>query len=380
MPSYPLASVAKSGTSSVLSADTRIALLVGKELFLQTEYTARLRKALIERHGEVDTVRFDGQSTPAADVLDECRSLGLMQQHKLVVVDDADQLIRGGSKKDGDGKKGGSRDDEDEEEEEASESGASTRPMFERYAQAPTEGATLVLRARKFIPGKLGPMIEKVGAIIKCEAESADTARRWVVARAPERHGVEVEPAAAALLVERLGADLGRLDNEVAKLAASIGAPVDGKGKKGRLPMVTTEAAAELVGVTREEDMWTIKDALLSGDPEAALHQLHAILDRSGKDQAVPVTWACIDAARQLHSLAQGLRQGKNVFSLAGTLKIWPPARAEAMAAVARKLDPRRAAALLAAAVEADRRTKSGLGDGARTLELLALRFASVGA
>lgn len=367
-----------------LSADTRIALLVGKELFLQTEHTAKLRAALKERFGEVDTVRFDGNTTPAAEVLDECRSFGLMQQHKMVVVDDADQLIRGGGKKDE--KDGGRRsrdDDEDDEgEEESDAGGASTRPMFERYAQAPSDGATLVLRAKKFIPGKLGGMIEAVGAIIKCEAQSPDTARRWLLARAPERHGVEIEPAAADMLVERLGADLGRLDMEVAKLAAAISAPVSGKGKgaKGKLPLVTALAAAELTGITRQEDMWSIKDALLTGDPDGSLHQLHAILDRVPKDQAVPVTWACIDLARQLHAMSQGLRQGKNPQSLAGMLKIFPPWKAEALIAFARRLDPKRGASLLAAAVEADRRAKSGLGDAERQLEVLALRFASAGA
>lgn len=366
---------------ATLSADTRIALLVGKELFLQTEYTARLRALLKERFGEVDTVRFDGQTASAADVLDECRSFSLMQHHKMVVVDDTDLLIKGGKKESKDGSdKGRDRDGEGEDGgEEESESGASTRPLFERYAQAPCEGATLVLRARKFIPGKLGGMIEKVGAIMKCEVESPDLARRWVLARSAERHGVEVDPGAAEMLVERLGADLGRLDTEVAKLAASIAAPLSGKGKaaKGKLPLVTAAAVAELVGITREEDMWTIKDALLTGDPEESLGQLHAILDRSSKDQAVPVTWAAIDLARQIHAMAQGLRQGKSPQTLAGMLRIFPPWKADAITAVARKLDPRRAAALLGAAVDADRRTKSGLGNGERNLEVVALRFAS---
>jgi DNA polymerase-3 subunit delta len=354
---------------SSLSADTRIALLVGKELFLQTEYTAKLKAALKERFGEVDTARFDGQTASAADVLDECRSFSLMQQHKMVVVDDADVLIRAGGK------------DKDEEGEDSDdEGGSATRPMFERYAQAPTEGATLVLRAKKFLPGKLGPMIEKVGVIIKCEAESADTARRWLLARAPARHGVQVEPAAADLLIDRLGADLGRLDTEVAKLAAAIGAPLQPKGKKDGLPTVTADAAADLVGVTREEEMWSIQDAMISGDAGRTLSHLHAILDRTGKDQSIGVLWACIDLARKLHAFSRGLRQGQNAFALGKQLRVWPDSRAEAIAAIARRLDPRAAAALLGAAVDADRRSKSGLGHAERQLEVLALRFARAGA
>ena len=45
-----------------------------------------LRGALEAEHGEVDTIQFDGQKASLADVLDELRSLALLQRHKLVVV------------------------------------------------------------------------------------------------------------------------------------------------------------------------------------------------------------------------------------------------------------------------------------------------------
>src|SRR5688572_30933301 len=92
--------MAKGGTSgqSALAAsfagDEKFVVLHGPEAFLQGELTGRLRRAIEEHAGEVETVHFDGQRAPLADVLDELRSFGLMQQHKLVAVSDADDFVK----------------------------------------------------------------------------------------------------------------------------------------------------------------------------------------------------------------------------------------------------------------------------------------------
>src|SRR5207253_8118234 len=63
-------------------------------------YTLSLHDALpicellTKAHGEIDSFRFDGASASAAEVLDECRTFGLMRQQKLVIVDNADALLK----------------------------------------------------------------------------------------------------------------------------------------------------------------------------------------------------------------------------------------------------------------------------------------------
>ena len=71
-------------SAAPLDADARVVVLHGKDAHQRSEHTAALRKALEARDPDLDVLTFDGQSAKAADVLDECRSFGLMARHKLV--------------------------------------------------------------------------------------------------------------------------------------------------------------------------------------------------------------------------------------------------------------------------------------------------------
>lgn len=345
---------AKAGaTERPAGAGVRIALLIGPELFLQAELAEELRAALEGVHGRVGTFRFDGASATPAAVLDECRTFGLMEPHKLVIVDNADQLVRSA---------------EDEAEDAARRPGQLTRrEIVERYAQAPCDAATLVLRAEKWHKGKLDQMIERVGVIRRCEEPSSGEAAAWAVRRARDRHGATLEPGAATRLVERLGCDLSRLDSEIAKLALNA---VDGDNA-----VITPAAVSDMVGRSREEEVWVIQSALLSGDAETALRSIRDALDVS-RHHPVLVSWACVDLARKLHGASRGLAAGARPFELMKALRLWGESGNRVLEA-AQRVPARRAAGLLREAVEADVRQKTGAGEPERVLEALALRFAA---
>ena len=314
--------------------EDRVVVLHGKELFLRTEYTDHLRKLLRQAHGECEFVKFDGANAQPAEILDECRSFGLMAAHKLVVVDDADQLLT-----------------------------QDTRPMFERYAEAPSDQATLVLRAPAWRPGNLDKAVAKAGVVIKCEVVNPAQAVKWAARRAERTHGVKLAPDAAAMLVERTGSDLGRLDNELGKLAAAA----------GQGGTVTTALIAELVGLTREEEAWAIQSLLLSGDPERALRELRVIMGNGARDAGVPVSYACCDLARKLVGAAEGMAAGTPPAKLRAALKLWGDSE-RLVFDNARRLGPARARALFDAAIGVDAGLKSG-ADPEIALETLALRF-----
>ncbi len=334
-----------------LDASTRIALLTGPELYLHIEHTDRLREALRAAHGEIGIFQFDGATTPVAVVLDECRTFGLMQGHKLVIVDNADQFVKSAG------------DDDDG-------SRASRRTLVERYAESPCEGATLVLRSEKWHKGNLDKMIEQVGAVIRCDRFKAPEAVAWAIERCPRRHGAALEPAAAAMLVERTGPDLAKIESELGRLALSVAGP---KGKPGS---ISTAVVRELVGVSREEEVWVIQSALLAGDGATALRAVREALDVS-RHHPVLVSWACVDLARKLHGASRGLAAGARPFELMKALKLWGSG-GEAVLNAARRIDSSRAASLFREAVECDVRQKTGRTDPERALEALALRFASV--
>ncbi|MBI1375400.1 MAG: DNA polymerase III subunit delta [Phycisphaera sp.] len=329
------ATAKKSGPVS-FTGDERIVVLHGEDLFLQREQLRALREAMEEKHGDVEQLRFEGKSSPLADVLDELRSFGLMQQHKIVVVEDADPFV------------------------------TTHREALERYAAEPVDMATLVLRPGKWNAAwKLHKAIAKVGAVCKCEAMSPADALNWTKKRAKDEHNAKITAQAASLLVEHLGSDLGRLDSELAKLAVNV-------GEGGT---IEADAVEELVGFSSDEMAWEIQQALLGGRADDAIAKLHELVELSGQPDVL-VTYFVADMMRKLHHAAVMLSAGRRDMDICKELRVWGD-RSRPFMSAARKLGRHRAAQLLAYLVDLDRRSKSGFGQTMMNLERFCVQFAA---
>jgi len=255
-----------------LTGDMRVVILHGKEHFIIEAHTRRLAEVLDEQCGGVETFRFDGESVERAQVLDELRSYGLMQTHKLVILDSADVFLAGDKGK--------------------------NRAAMERYVESPVNHATLLMRASTWRPGNLDKAIQKVGTKIKCDSFTESKATKWCTERAEKTYGVKLEHPAAARLVERLDTGLSRLDSEIAKLAASV----------DRGGTITTDLVTQMVGRSREEQSWDLQDAIVTAGPGGALTKLHELREISGTADEL-LMWSMIDLCRKLHLASQLLRQ-----------------------------------------------------------------------
>jgi DNA polymerase-3 subunit delta len=331
--------MAKSSKKTSFDGSERIAVLHGSELFLQREQLALLRAALAEAHDEVDTLRFDGRHATLAEVLDEVRSFGLMQQYKLVVIEDADQLI------------------------------TKHREALERYAADPVDIATLLLRPTTWNSSwKLHKAIGKIGSVIKCEPMDEQSAQAWIVRQARDVYDAKMAARAAALLVEHLGTDLSSLDNELAKLSISA-------GKGGA---ITVDQIEELVGFASDEVAWEIQEAMLSGDADQILGTLGRLIHLSRQAEQL-VGYFMADLVRKV-CLASGMMStGMGRFEICKQLKIWPQERQAAFLDASGRIGGANAARLLAMVVEIDRRSKSGYvksGENLRGLERFGVQFA----
>lgn len=75
------------------------------------------------------------------------------------------------------------------------------------------------------------------------------------------RHGLTIEPKALLLLVDHIGNDLNRLENEVEKLAVNLGA-----GKN-----ITEDDIETYIGVSKEFNVFELQDALAKKDLSKAI-------------------------------------------------------------------------------------------------------------
>jgi DNA polymerase III subunit delta len=123
------------------------------------------------------------------------------------------------------------------------------------------DDVTVVLVAHGKPAAKLAKAIRDCGGEVHAlEAPRPRDLPRGLVADAKQR-GFQLDPGAAKLLVERMGANPVRLANELDRLAVWAG---DGGN-------VGAEDLEAMVSDTSEAAVWSLSDALLEGDAEAAL-------------------------------------------------------------------------------------------------------------
>lgn len=323
----------------------RIIVLHGSEDFLRSEYVRRAEAALEEEHGGFERFDFDGATTEIGVVLDELRSYGLMQAHKLVVVDAADQLLSAG---------------------EGSRSGSGPRQILERYAESPSEHAMLILRSSRWNRGKIDKLINAVGTIIKCDEPTSAQAAAWCVERARKRLDAKLDRDAATLLVDRIGSNLGRLDSELGKLAAAA---------LSEPPVLNRDLVVQMVGRSREEEAWELQSAILNGGAEGTLKVLRDLREVA-RISEVLIIWSMLDLARKLHDAAHVLAAGESPRGAAKAVGLWGPSEGPVLQA-AKNLGPEVAGRVLHEVMRGAEALRSGRAGGPdRTLEVIAVRMA----
>jgi len=337
-----------SPTRTAPDAKTRICVLYGTEAMVLRLHFEALRAALEAEHGEVDTIQFEGQNAPLADVLDELRSLALLQRHKLVVVDAADRFI------------------------------TAHREAMHRYAQNPVDQATLVLRSERWNRGKLDRAIEEVGCIIKCDPLPPARAQSWLIERSRDQYQRTLTPRAAGLLIDRLGCGLTKLDSELAKLTAMVGADES----------IESEHVDQVVGRSSDEQAWAVQEAVLTSFSRAGvpsrvaeggrgssrqsaggvvIEKIHELVDQSGQPDVL-VAYFVADLIRKVHLGLMMKRRGCGDQQIAGRFKLWGQRRGLFLGFLNR-LNEQQAGRLFDQMIRYDARAKSGRGRPVRNLE-----------
>src|SRR5215218_6444605 len=133
-------------------------------------------------------------------------------------------------------------------------------PVLAALKELPPD-LTLVLICRDKPAAKLAKAVKATGGEIhEFEAPKAREMPRVLVGEA-QQLGFRLDPAAARMLVERMGANPVRLRNELERLALWA-------GKGGE---VDAADLSEMISDTSEAVVWSLSDALIEGDAAAAM-------------------------------------------------------------------------------------------------------------
>jgi DNA polymerase-3 subunit delta len=301
------------------TADRPVFVLAGEERFLKRLALARIRQSVLgETTDDFAVSTYEGESVPLATVRDELETLPFLASRRLVVVQDADPFV------------------------------TRYRDALERYVQQPSRTGVLILDVKSWKSNTRLAKLLPDEATIQCESPAAQRLPSWCVKWAKLTYEKQLEQPAAALLVELVGADMGVLDQELAKLSAYC----------GDRPQITQPDVDLLVAHSRVESAWQMLDAAGEGNAAHALTRLHHLLEQGDEPIAVlgAVSW-------QLRKLAQVARLMQDRVPLGQAMAAagLPPFKQRQVDQTLRHLGPR-AFELYDWLLEADLALKSSAG------------------
>jgi DNA polymerase-3 subunit delta len=179
---------------------------------------------------------------------------------------------------------------------------------------------TLVLIARAKAPAKLSKAVKAAkGEIHEFEAPKAREMPRVLVADA-QRLGFRLEPAAARILVERMGANPVRLQHELERLALWA-------GEGGQVTVPDLEA---MIADTSEAAVWSLSDALLERDAAAALRIGERLIDQG--ENVTGLIYGLASRLRGASFAAGQLEEGIPPKQVESSLKMHPYAAKQLVA------------------------------------------------
>jgi DNA polymerase-3 subunit delta len=179
---------------------------------------------------------------------------------------------------------------------------------------------TLVLIARAKAPAKLLKAVKAAdGEIHEFEAPKARDMPRVLVADA-QRLGFRLDPAAARMLVGRMGASPVRLANELQRLAVWA-------GEGGEVGVADLE---EMIADTSEAAVWSLSDALVEGDAAAALRIGERLIEQG--ENVTGLVYGLASRLRGACAAAAQLEQGVPPRQVEGSLKMHPYAAKQLVA------------------------------------------------
>lgn len=171
---------------------------------------------------------------------------------------------------------------------------------------------TLVLIARAKAPAKLLRAVKaQEGEVHEFEAPKAREMPRALVAEA-QRLGFRLDPAAARILVERMGTSSLRLRHELERLALWA-------GEGGE---VGAEDLAAMVSDTSEMAVWSLSDALLERDAAGALRIGERLIAQG--ENVTGLIYGLASRLRKACAAAAELEQGAPAKQVESSLGMHP--------------------------------------------------------
>jgi DNA polymerase-3 subunit delta len=249
----------------------------GDEAFLKRQVLGALKTLVLgPDDGGFGLSTHPGDKAVFAAVHDELETLPFLGPRRLVVVENADPFV------------------------------TRERARLEKYVAEPSATGVLVLDVNSWPSNTRLAKLVPDAATLVCKAPATQGLPGWCADWCAARYGKQLPAAAARLLVDLVGPDMGLLDQEMAKLAAYA-------GDAGRIEAAEVDV---LVGNSRSENTWKIFDLIGTGQAGASLTLLDRLLDQGEEPMKLLGAFSM-----QLRRLAQAARLNGQGLALSAALE-----------------------------------------------------------
>ena len=253
-------------------------LFFGEESFLAERAASDVVSAVVpEGFRDFNLSVFDGQDCDINRVRDALETLPMMAPHRLVRLDQADEL-------------------KDKEWEVL-------MPVIEQMAAGRLAGVVLVVLARKIDKRKKHwKRLLESGVQMECKRPYENQIPEWIDFLG-DRHRIGFDEDSRLALQQVVGSHLHDLDGEIRKLAIYMG------GRDGRQRVnAKVEDVLKVVSRVRHESVFDFTDAVGRGDRARALYCLANLLDQGQNEMGI---LALVGRhVRILRAILEGTREG----------------------------------------------------------------------
>jgi len=230
-------------------------ILHGDDDFSLEQEVANLRSRMGDDNGGLNTSEFEGASASPAEVINAVSSYPFLSDKRLVIVKGMIGWIT---------RKG------------AGETGKKAVELLANALPTLPEWARLVFVERQTLPdsNKLVKLAKELENGYEKAFGAPKDSTGWILRRAKDAYGAEIQPPAAAALASVIGNDLRRADNEIVKLVSYV----DG----GRA--ITEADVSLLTPYVAEAEIFKMVDSLAEGRGGEALAMMHRLLMEKDND------------------------------------------------------------------------------------------------
>lgn len=210
-----------------------VLVILGDDDFLRRQAALSIREWTVGRDADDFTLsEYSGADASLSAVLDDLATPPFLGDRRLVVVEEADKFV------------------------------TAHREALLTYVENPSSTGVLLLEVKTWTATtKLAKGVERTGLAIEAKSPKDYLVPNWCVQWTKGRYDRTMAKPTADWLVELVGAHLGQLDQEIAKLVNFVGSRSE----------ITIDDVNRMVAGTRTENAFKLLDLLLEGNAAKAI-------------------------------------------------------------------------------------------------------------